>query len=278
MDENVKARDPEEQAVTTGQPWEFGHGHGREGWLDRPTESCEPAHDVFGLLQGKVPGHRWDGWRRLTGDEGYFAACSCGWRSSETGSVNPVLCQVKEHLDAVGAVRGWRTSAPTAQTPGRDERAPRAGPRGMRSDERTRELYASVDNQQRRLSQALERSADLLSACQEQAERFVAALEHAVAKIAPEWARTTDAVQREEVLQRRAERAKELRDSIIAAAGALATIAEEVALASHDQGAGRPGGPAGDRYMSGEPADRHGAGESGADDLHLACGLGRTAD
>jgi len=274
MDENAKARHPEEQVVTTGQPWDLGHGHGREGWPDRLTEPCEPAHDVFGLLQGKVPGHRWDGWRRLTGNEGYFAACSCGWRSSETGCVNPVLCQVKEHLDAVGAVRGWRTSAPTAQTPGRDERAHRADPPGMRPDERTRELYASVNNQQKRLSQALERSADLLSASQEQAERLVAALEHAAAKIAPEWARTTDAVQREEGLQRRAERAKELRDGIVAAAGALAAIAEEVALASQDQGAGRLGGSAGDRHPDGEPADQHGAGESGADDLHLACGLG----
>jgi hypothetical protein len=250
MGENVKARDPEEQAVTTGQPWELGHGHGREGWPDRLTEPCGPAHDVFESLQGKVPGHRWDGWRRLTGDEGYFAACSCGWRSPETGSVNPVLCEVKEHLDAVGAVRGWGTAAPAARVPGRDERARRAGPRGVRPDERTRELYASVDNQQRRLSQALERSADLLSASQEQAERFVAALEHAAAKIAPEWARTTDAVQREEVLQRRAERAKELRDGIVAAAGALAAIAEEVTLASQE------------------------VRESGADDLHLACGLG----
>jgi flagellar biosynthesis regulator FlaF len=278
MGENAKARDPEEQAVMTGQLWEFGHGDGREGWPDRLTEPCEPAHEVLGLLQGKVPGHRWDGWRRLTGDEGYFAACSCGWRSSETGCVNPVLCQVKEHLDAVGAVRGWRTSAQTAQKPGRDERAHRAGPRGVRPDERTRELYASVDNQQRRLSQALERSADLLSASQEQAERFVAALEHAAAKIAPAWARTTDAVQKEEVLQRRAERAKELRDGIVSAAGALAAIVEEVALASQDQGAGRLGGSAGDRRLGGEATDWQGAGESGADDLHLACGLGRAAD
>lgn len=136
MDENVKARDPEEQAVTTGQPWELGHGHGREGWPDQLAEPGEPAHDMFELLQGKVPGHRWDGWRRLTGDEGYFAACSCGWRSPETGSVSPVLCQVKEHLDAAGAVRGWRPSAVTAQVAGRDERERGAGQRGMRPGER----------------------------------------------------------------------------------------------------------------------------------------------
>jgi hypothetical protein len=232
MEENAKARDPERQAVTTGQPWELSHGHGREDRPDRLTEPCEPAQDKFELLRSKVPGHRWDSWRRLTGDEGYFAACSCGWRSPETGCVSPMLCQIKEHLEAVGAVRGWGASALTVQAPGRDEREHRAGQRGMRPDERTRELYACVDNQQRRLSKALERSADLLSASQEQAERFVVALEHAAANVAPAWARTRDAAEREDALQRRAERAKELRNGIVAAAGALAAIAQEVALAS----------------------------------------------
>jgi hypothetical protein len=229
------------------------------------------------LLHGKVSGHRWDGWRRLTRDEGYFAACSCGWHSSETGSVSSMLCQVKEHLDAVEAVRGWRASALTTQAPGRDEREHRASQREMTPDERTRELYVSVDNQRRRLSQSLERSADLLSASQEQAERFVVALEHAAANVAPAWARTTDAAEREVALHRRAERAKELHNGIVAAAGALAAIAEEVASASQDQGAGRLGGAAGHRQPGGEPADRHGVREW-ADDLHLACGLGRAAD
>jgi hypothetical protein len=278
MEENAKVRDPEKQAVTTRQLWELGRGRGHEDWPERPTEPSEPAQDEVELLHGKVPGHRWDGWRRLTGDKGYFAACSCGWRSPETDCVSPMLCQVKEHLDAVGAVRGWGASALTAQAPGRDERERRAGQRGMRPDERTRELYACVDNQRRRLSQALGRSADLLSASHEQAERFVAALEHAAANVAPAWATTRDAVEREEALQRRAERAKELRNGIAAAAGALAAIAGEVALASQDPGAGRPGGSAGDWHLGGEPADRHGVRESVADDLHLACGLGRAAD
>jgi len=245
MDEKAKAREAEEQAVTTGQPWELGHGHGREDWPYLLTGPCEATRDKFELPQIRVPGHRWDGWRRLTGDEGYLAACSCGWRSPETGRVSLMLRQVKEHLDAVGAVRGWRTSALTAQAPGRDERERSAGRRGMRPDERTRELYACVDSQQRRLSQALERSADLLSASQEQAERFVVALEHAAANVAPAWARTREAVQREDALQRRAERAKELRNGIVAAAGALAAIAEEVALARQDPIARRFGGSAG---------------------------------
>ena len=280
MDENAKARDPEEQAVTTGQPWELGHWHGREDWPDLLTGPSEPTQDKFELRQGKMPGHRWDGWRRLTGNESYRAACSCGWRSPETGRLSLMLRQVKEHMDAVGAVRGWRTSAlmAQAQAPGRDERERSAGQRGMRPDERTRELYACVDNQQRRLSQALERSADLLSASQEQAERFVAALEHAAANVAPAWARTTEAVQREDALQRRAERAKELRSGIVAAAGALAAIAGEVALAGQDPGARRLGGSAGYRDLGGGPANRPGVRESGADDLHLACGLGRAAD
>jgi hypothetical protein len=276
MDEN--ARDPERQAVTTRQPWECSHGRGCEDLPDRLTEPCESAHDEFELLRGKVAGYRCDCWRRLTGDDGYLAACSCGWRSPETGCLSLMLRQVKEHMDAVGAVRGWRTSALTAQVPGQDEREHGVGQRGMRPDERTQELYAYVDNQQRRLSQALECSVDLLSASQEQAERFVVVLEHAAARIAPEWARTTDAVQREDALQLRAERAKELRNGIVAAAGALAAIAREVALASQDPGDRRLGGSAGYRHLDGQPADRHGVEESGADDLHLACGLGRAAD
>ena len=276
MDETAKARDPEEQAVTTGQPWELSRG--REGWPGRLAEPSEPAQNMFELLHGKVSGHHWDGWRRLTEDEGYFAACSCGWRSPETGCVSSMLCQVKEHLDAVGAVRGWGASALTARAPGRDERERSAGQRGVRPDERTQELYVCVDNQQRRLSQALDRSADLLSASQEQAERFVAALEHAAANVAPEWARTREAVEREDALQRWAERAKELRDGIVAAAGALAAIAGEVALAGQDSRARRLGGSAGYRHLGGEPADRRGVREGGADDLHLACGLGRAAD
>jgi flagellar biosynthesis regulator FlaF len=263
MEENAKARYPEEQAVTAGQPWDLGRGDQREGWPDRLAEPCELTQDMLELLPGRVPGHRWDGWRRLTGDEGYFAACSCGWHSPETDCVSLMLRQVKEHLDAVGAVRGWRASALTAQAPGRDERERRVGQRGMWPDERTRELYVSVDNQRRRLSQALERSADLLSASQEQAERFVAALEHAAVHVAPPWARTTDAAEREDALQRRAERAKELRNGIVAAAGALAAIAEEVAVASQDQGAGRLGGAAEHRHLGGEPADRHGVRERG---------------
>ena len=96
--------------------------------------------------------------------------------------------------------------------------------------ERTRELCAAVENQQRRLSQALGHSADLLSASEEQADRLVAALQHAAARVAPEWARTEGSVRRAEELQRRADRAREVCNHIVAAAGALAAIAEEVAL------------------------------------------------
>jgi len=258
MDENARARDHEEHAVTAGQAWEFSHGHHREDWPDLLTEPCELAHDEFELLKGKAPGHRWDGWRRLAGDEGYFAACSCGWRSCETGCVSPMLRQIKEHLDEVVAVRGGRPSALTAQAPGQDEPGRSAGRRGTRLDERTRDLYASVDNQQRRLSQALEQSADRLSASEDQAGRFVAALEHAAAKVAPEWARTGDAVQREAALQCWAERAKELRNRIIAAAGALAAIAEEVTLAGQDLETRYRSGAAGYQQLGGEPADRPG--------------------
>jgi hypothetical protein len=276
MGENAKASGPKAQAITTRWPRQSGHGHRSEDWPELLTEPCGPPHGELELLQGKVPGHRWEGWRRLAGDEGYFAACSCGWRSSEAGDVSPVLGQVKEHLDAVGAARGRPAPTRTAQAPGRDERG--SGQRGMRPDERTRELYASVDSQQRRLSQALEHSVDLLSASQEQAERFVAVLEHAAANLAPAWASTREAVHGAEVLQGRAERAKELCNGIVAAAGALAAMAEEVALAGQDLASRDLGGSAGYRRAVGQPAHRHGGREDVADDLRLARGLGPAAD
>jgi hypothetical protein len=254
MEQNAKARDQREQPTMTGQRLELIHGHRGEDCPDLLAEPCELARDEFELLQGKVAGHRWNGWRRLTGDEGYFAACSCGWRGTETGDVSPMLRQVKEHLDAVRAVRGGRPPTRTAPALGQRERS--AGQREVPADERTRELYASVQGQHRRLSQALEHSADLLAASQEQAGRLVAVLEHAAANVAPEWARTWAAAQSAEDLQRRAERAKELRTGIVAAAGALAAIAHEVALAGQDLETRWLSGSAENRHLPGEPADR----------------------
>jgi len=273
MEKNARARDQREQSAIARQPWGLIFGHRGEDRPDPLTEPCELAHDELELLQGKVAGHRWDGWRRLTGNEAYFAACSCGWRGTETGCVSPMLRQVTEHLDAVRAVRGGRPSTRTA--PVRDERERGAGQREMRSDERTRELYGSVQSQQRRLSQALEHSADLLAACGEQADRLVAALEHAAANVAPEWARTQAAAQSAEALQRRAARAKELHTGIAAAAGALAAIAQEVTLAGQDLETGWLSGSAENRRLASEPAQQGGRREGVADDLHLARGLGR---
>ena len=233
MDENAKARDLEEQATITRQPWGPAMGPGARTSLAPLAESYEPAYDELDLLRGKAAGHRCDGWRRLTGDEDYFAACSCGWRSTETGRVSPMLRQVKEHLDEVRAIRCGRPSTRAAQAPARDERA-RCSQREMGQDERTRELYASVESQQRRLSQALKQSGDLLSASKNQADRFVAVLEHAAARVAPEWAKTGASVGREQALQCQVERVKEWRRGIVAAAGALAAVAEEVALAGQD--------------------------------------------
>ena len=164
-----------------------------------------------------------------------------------------MLRQVREHLDAVQAVRGGRPPARTA--PSRDQRERSAGQREFRPDERTRELYASVQGQHRRLCQALERSADLLAASQEQADRLVAVLEHAAANVAPDWARTQAAVQRAETLQRRADRAKELRTGIAAAAGALAAIAHEVAVAGQELETRCLSRPDGNRRLADEPAD-----------------------
>jgi hypothetical protein len=232
MEQNAKARDQRDQPAMTRQRLELIVGHRGEDCPDLLTGPRELARDELELLQGTVAGHRWEGWGRLTGGEGYVAACFCGWRGTETGDVSPTLGQVTEHLDAVRAVRGGRPSARTA--PAEDRRERSAGQREVRPDERARELYASVQGQHGRLSQALERSADLLAASQEQADRLVAVLEHAAANVAPEWARTRAAAQSAETLQRRAERAKELRDGIAAAAGALAAIAAEVAVAGQD--------------------------------------------
>jgi hypothetical protein len=101
-------------------------------------------------------------------------------------------------------------------------------------DQRTRELCGSVERQRRRLSQALDQSGDLLSASKDQAGRFVAVLEHAAVRVAPAWAKTGASVRREQALQCQAERVKEWRCGIVAAAGALAAVAGEVALAGQD--------------------------------------------
>lgn len=255
VEENAKARDPEEQAVITAQRWEFSYGRRREDWPDPLPEGYEPGRYQFDPPLGKMSGHRCDGWRRMTGDEGYFAVCSCGWRSTETDHVSLMLGQVEEHLDAVRAVRGGRPSAQAAQASGRKEGE--VGLREKQPDERTRELHALVESQQVRLSRALEHSADLVSASQDQAERFVAVLEHAAARVAPEWAKTEAAVRREEALQRQAKRAKEWSDGIVAAAGALAVIAHEVALADQDLETCYRSGSAEHRRPAGEPANRY---------------------
>ena len=257
MDENAKARDLEEQSAITRQPWGPAMGPGARTSLVPLAESYEPAYDELDLLWGKAAGHRWDSWRRLTGDEDYFAACSCGWRSTETGCVSPMLRQVKEHLDAVRAIRGGRSSR-AAQAPARDGRARDASQREAGPDERTRELFASVESQQRRLSQALKQSADLLSASKDQADRLVAVLEHAAARVAPEWAKTGASVGREQALQCQVECVKEWRSGIVAAAGALAAVAEEVGLAGQDLETRYRTGSAQDGRLAGEAANRHG--------------------
>jgi len=238
VDENDKAGGPREQAAGTRRQPEFSHAD----WPGPPGEPGGLTRDELDLLHSQATGHRWHGWRRLTADQDYYAACSCGWRSTETGSASPMLRQVKEHLDAVWAIRGGRPPALPARAPAQGEGE--ASWRGMRPDERARELYAAVDHQQERLSQALGRSTDLLSASEEQADRLVAGLEDAAGRIAPERARTTASARSSEGLRRRLERAKELRSGIVAAAAGLAAMAEEVALVHQGMKTGHRGGPA----------------------------------
>jgi hypothetical protein len=247
MDENARARakdieDVEEQSAGTSQLWELSYRRSREDAPDPPRGSYGLAQGELDFLHSHVSGHRWNAWRRLTGDEDYYAACSCGWRSTETSYLSPVLHQVKGHLAAVRAVRGWYPSTPRTQPSARDEGD--ASQRERQPDERARELYASVERQQRRLSQALEHSSDLLSASEDQADRFVTALERAAAGVVPQWAMTRTSAERAEALQRRAERVKDLRSRIIATTAALAAIAQEVALVNQDPETRPQGGTA----------------------------------
>jgi hypothetical protein len=234
VDQNPGAKEPEEQPASTRRLSERSYGHARQDWPDPLREPYEPTQDELDLLHSQVPGHRWSGWRRLTGDEDYYAACSCGWRSTDTDYVSPMLRQVQEHLDAVRAIRGWRPAPGAARAPGRARHGNDAIQHDLRQ-QRARELYAAVDSQQTRLSQALERSTDLLAASEDQADRLAAALEHAAARVTPESATTETSVRRAEALRRRADRAKEVRDHIVAAAGTLAAIAEEIVLLNQDR-------------------------------------------
>ena len=256
MDVNGKARDLQGQAARTSHVRKLGTDYSWGDWRDSLTEPCAPTPDELELLQSQVAGHRWDGWRRLTGDEDYFAACSCGWRSSETGAVGPMLCQAKEHL---AAVRHTRDGRPPTRAPARDEDERDASQHEMRPDERARELGAAANGQQRRLSQSPRYSTDLLSAGADQDGRLVAALERG------EWAKTRASAPSAATVQHKVERARELRKAILADAAALAAIAEEIALMDQDPGTRRPGGAPESQRMAGEASETAGtAGKLGA--------------
>jgi len=229
VDDNDRGPDPGEQATEQGEP------DGACGPADRPGVLSQPyglACDEPGSVPGEVVGHCWHGWRRLADAEDYLAVCSCGWRSTTTSEVSPMLYQVKEHLD------GGRPSARAAQPPagGEDE----ASRRVIRPAERARELHAAAGQQEERLSQALERSGDLLSASQEQADRLVTALASTAANLAPERLQAVAPRRLPEALQRQLERARQLRAGIVSSAAALAVIAEELALVNQNKPARPP--------------------------------------
>ena len=249
MDVNGKARNLQGQAARTSHVRKLGTGYSWGDWRDSLTKPCAPTPDELELLQSHVAGHRWDGWRRLSGDEVYFAACSCGWRSSETDAVGPMLCQAKEHLAAVWQARGGR---PSTRVPARDEGERDASEREMRPDECARDFSAAVDGQQRRLPQSLRQATDLPPAGADQADRLEAALERG------EWAKTRASTPGAETVQHKVERARELREAIVAAAAALAAIAEEIAWIDQYPGTRRPGGAAGSQRMADEASDTAG--------------------
>ena len=247
MDVNDKARDLREHAAKTKLLPEFGNGHRRGGWPDPLMAPYEPTPGQLGFLQSQVAGHRWHVGRCLSGDGDFSAACSCGWGCTETGSAGAILRQVEEHLDAVREICGGR---PSTRAPARDERD--VGQGELRPDQRARELCAAVEGQQRRLSQALRHSTDLLSASADQADRLVAALEGG------KWAKTGASAQSAETVQLKVERARELRRTIFTAAAALAVIAEEVTWNHQDPKTRHPGGPAELQRMVGEVSETAG--------------------
>ena len=147
-----------------------------------------------------------------------------------------MLHQVNEHLEhGPGDTRWAAVTTGTSPGPGRGHR------REMRPDQRARELRPAVKGQQRRLSQSLRHSTDLLSACADQAGRLVTALEGG------KWSKTRASAQSAETVQHKVERARELRKAIIATGMTLAGIAEEVDWIDidEDREACRPGGVTG---------------------------------
>jgi hypothetical protein len=215
VNENDKARALQERPARSGGRRELS----RERGQDPLREPAGLTQDELGLLDSQLPGHRWNGWCRLTGDEGYYAACSCGWRSTDTGDVSPMLCQVKDHLDAVRRSRGWRPSAWA-----RDESGPGVGQGEIvHLYKRARGLRATARGGQLRLSRSLGHSTDLLSASAEQADLLVTELERR------QSARTGPPTSNAEIMRHKVERARELRKAIVAAAAALAVITEEIA-------------------------------------------------
>jgi hypothetical protein len=250
MDEHVKAGDLQAQAARTRRLREPSHGLSHSDWPDPFADPGELTSDELDLLQSHVPGHRWDGWRRLTGDEDYYAACSCGWRSPETGKVSPMLRQVKEHLDAV---RQSRDGRPSTQAPARDERGRDASQGEILAErERAREYRASVQGQHMRLSQSLRHSTDLLADSADQADRLVAALERG------QWATAGATAQNAESVRHKVERARELRKAIAAAAAALAVMAEEIARIHQGLETRHAGGSAGCQRLVGVASETAG--------------------
>jgi len=246
--DNDTARDLQGQAARTRQQWELAYGHRCEDWPDPVREPYEPRQDELALLQSQVAGHRWDGWRRLTGEEDYFAACSCGWRSTETRYLSPMLGQVNDHLDAVRQARG---GCPSTQAAARDGSGRGARQREMTPREDARELRTPGQGRHGRLSRTLAHSTDLLSASADHADRLVAELERG------EWAKASGCAPGAETVQHKVERANELRRAIVAAAGALAVIAEEIAWIHRDLETRRPGS-AGHQQLPGEVSETAG--------------------
>lgn len=194
----------------------------RRGQLE---ESYEPTPEELRLLEGHLPGHEW----QPLGGNGLLAACSCGWHSIESDFLGPALCQVIDHLNTV------------RQAYGQHRPGPAPGGRGTGQGEtiaRARELRASAQAQRNRLAQEMEWSSDLMADSAEHVNDREATLRRAKIRASAQTARG---------LQRQLEQARRLREQIVAAAGALAMIEEELAWVHRDHATRRPGAAA--RYQ-----------------------------
>jgi hypothetical protein len=193
----------------------------RRGQLEKPYE---PTPDERCLLEGHLPGHEW----QPLGRNGFLTACSCGWHSTESDFLGPALRQVIDHLDTVRKAYGQHPADPAPTPTGRDTRQ-------RETVAHPREPRASAHVQRNPLARAGERSSDLMADSAARVNDRDGTLRRTQIRASAQTAPG---------LHRQLEQARRLREQIVAAAGALAMIEEELAWVHRDHAARHPGAAA----------------------------------